>query len=62
MLIRIILAIGALFDVPELGWLAIGLLAADVVSGAVVRRGKVSPPAVLRPADHPPGAVPPAPA
>jgi hypothetical protein len=27
------LAIGALFDVPELGWVALGLLVADLVAG-----------------------------
>ena len=30
---RLALAVGALFDIPELGWLALGLLAADLATG-----------------------------
>jgi membrane protein implicated in regulation of membrane protease activity len=38
------LAIGALFDIPELGWLALGLLAADLVVGWWRGRGNTTPP------------------
>jgi hypothetical protein len=35
----VVLALGAMFDVPELGWLAIGLLLADLIAGAWWSRG-----------------------
>jgi hypothetical protein len=38
------LALGALFDIPELGWLALGLLAADLVVGWWRGRGNTTPP------------------
>jgi hypothetical protein len=34
----IALAFGALFDIPELGWVAIGLLIGDLVAGALWAR------------------------
>jgi len=32
------LALGALFDTPELGWVAIGLLIGDLVTGWWINR------------------------
>ena len=34
----IALALGALLDIPELGWVAVGLLLADVLAGALWAR------------------------